>query len=122
VSAMSRSFVKDPHDVVKSGEVVKVKVLEVDVPRQRIALTLRLDDELPSTTPDASDGRPSRGGARRGGPAGGQSRGNTQGRGDSQTRGNGQGGRNRDGQSGRRSEAPAAGSMAEALRRAGFGK
>lgn len=46
VSAMSRSFVKDPRDVVKSGEVVKVKVLDVDVPRQRIGLTLRLDDEI----------------------------------------------------------------------------
>lgn len=48
VSAMSRSFVKDPRDVVKSGEVVKVKVLDVDVPRQRIGLTLRLDDEIPA--------------------------------------------------------------------------
>jgi uncharacterized protein len=43
---MSKSFVKDPRAVVKSGDVVKVKVLEVDVARKRIALTLRLDDEL----------------------------------------------------------------------------
>ncbi|WP_275540800.1 Tex family protein [Verrucosispora sp. SN26_14.1] len=45
VSAMSRTFVKDPREVVKSGDVVKVKVLDVDVPRKRISLTLRLDDD-----------------------------------------------------------------------------
>ncbi len=45
VSAMSRSFVKDPRAVVKPGDVVTVKVMEVDKPRKRIALTLRLDDE-----------------------------------------------------------------------------
>ncbi|MEW5660542.1 Tex family protein, partial [Streptomyces cinereoruber] len=45
VSAMSKTFVKDPRDVVKPGDVVKVKVLDVDVPRKRISLTLRLDDE-----------------------------------------------------------------------------
>jgi uncharacterized protein len=45
VSAMSRNFVKDPRDVVKPGDVVRVKVLDVDIPRKRISLTLRLDDE-----------------------------------------------------------------------------
>jgi len=45
VSAMSRTFVKDPRDVVKPGDVVRVKVLDVDVPRQRISLTLRLDED-----------------------------------------------------------------------------
>ncbi len=45
VSAMSRTFVKDPRAVVKPGDVVRVKVMEVDRPRKRIALTLRLDDE-----------------------------------------------------------------------------
>jgi protein Tex len=44
VSAMSKTFVKDPRDVVKPGDVVRVKVLDVDVPRNRIGLTLRLDD------------------------------------------------------------------------------
>ncbi|EST35294.1 Tex family protein, partial [Streptomyces roseochromogenus] len=44
VSAMSRTFVKDPRDVAKPGDIVKVKVLDVDIPRKRIALTLRLDD------------------------------------------------------------------------------
>ncbi|MEU1624434.1 Tex family protein [Streptomyces sp. NPDC020096] len=45
VSAMSKTFVKDPRDVVKPGDVVRVKVLDVDIPRKRIGLTLRLDDE-----------------------------------------------------------------------------
>jgi protein Tex len=45
VSAMSRNFVSDPREVVKSGDVVRVKVLGVDVARKRISLTLRLDDE-----------------------------------------------------------------------------
>ncbi|WP_370332812.1 Tex family protein [Mycolicibacterium hippocampi] len=44
VSAMADRFVSDPHEVVRSGQVVKVKVLEVDVERQRIGLTLRLND------------------------------------------------------------------------------
>lgn len=53
VSALANKFVKDPRDVVKAGEVVRVKVLEVDVKRQRIALTMRLDDQpvAQSSTP-----------------------------------------------------------------------
>jgi protein Tex len=47
ISALSNSFVKDPHTVVKAGQVVKVKVLEVDVKRKRIALTMRLTDSAP---------------------------------------------------------------------------
>jgi uncharacterized protein len=46
VSAMSKTFVKDPRAVVKPGDIVRIKVLEVDVARKRIALTLRLDDEV----------------------------------------------------------------------------
>ncbi len=49
ISALSNTFVKDPHSVVKAGDVVKVKVLEVDVPRKRIALTMRLSDEVKKT-------------------------------------------------------------------------
>jgi uncharacterized protein len=45
VSAMSKTFVKDPRDVVKSGDIVRVKVLDVDIPRKRVSLTLRLDEE-----------------------------------------------------------------------------
>ena len=46
VSAMSKTFIKDPREVVKPGDIVRVKVLDVDKPRKRIALTLRLDDEV----------------------------------------------------------------------------
>jgi len=47
ISALSNTFVKDPHTVVKAGQVVKVKVLEVDARRKRIALTMRLSDSAP---------------------------------------------------------------------------
>ena len=46
VSAMSKTFIKDPREVVKPGDIVKVKVLQIEVARKRIALTLRLDDEI----------------------------------------------------------------------------
>ena len=45
ISALADRFVKDPHEVVKTGDLVKVKVMEVDKPRKRIALTMRLGDE-----------------------------------------------------------------------------
>ena len=45
ISALSNKFVQDPREVVKAGDVVKVKVMEVDAARKRIALTMRLDDE-----------------------------------------------------------------------------
>ena len=60
VSAMSDRFVSDPHEVVRSGQVVRVKVLEVDVDRQRIGLTLRLND-----TPQQRKGAPADKGPRR---------------------------------------------------------
>jgi uncharacterized protein len=44
VSALANKFIKDPHEVVKPGQIVKVKVLDVDVKRQRISLTMRLDE------------------------------------------------------------------------------
>jgi len=47
ISALSNTFVKDPHTVVKAGQVVKVKVLEIDEKRKRIALTMRLSDTAP---------------------------------------------------------------------------
>src|SRR5205809_3237556 len=47
ISAMSEKRINDPREVVKPGQVVKVKVLDVDVPRNRISLTLRLSDPLP---------------------------------------------------------------------------
>jgi len=84
VSAMSTKFIKDPHEVVKAGDIVKVKVLEVDPRRQRISLTMRLNDDLPVA--GASD-RPSSGGGSAGGrgASGGGHRG-----------GNGGGGRQRE--------------------------
>lgn len=48
ISALSDQFVSDPRDVVKAGQIVKVKVLEVDVPRKRISLTMRLTDDIPA--------------------------------------------------------------------------
>jgi uncharacterized protein len=124
VSAMADRFVSDPHEVVKSGQVVKVKVLEVDVERQRIGLSLRLNDD-PQRARDGKrpeqgggarrdgGGQPrGRDGGNRGGNGGGQNRGNSQDRGRNAQRGNG---------GGRRESAPS-GSMADALRKAGFGK
>jgi uncharacterized protein len=58
VSAMSNTFVADPRDVAKSGDVVKVKVQSVDIQRNRISLTMRLQDD---GAPGASGGRPPRG-------------------------------------------------------------
>ncbi|WP_346776267.1 Tex family protein, partial [Streptomyces sp. SID10115] len=62
VSAMSKTFVKDPRDVVKPGDIVKVKVMDVDIPRKRISLTLRLDDEANASGGDGE--QPRRGGGR----------------------------------------------------------
>jgi uncharacterized protein len=58
ISAMSKSFIKDPREVVKSGDIVKVKVLEVEVARKRIALTLRLDDEPGGRSERPTQGMP----------------------------------------------------------------
>jgi len=58
ISAMSRQFVKDPRQIVKTGDVVKVKVLGVELERKRIALTMRLDDD--GAAPD-TERRPPRG-------------------------------------------------------------
>ncbi|MQA62835.1 MAG: S1 RNA-binding domain-containing protein [Actinophytocola sp.] len=101
ISALSNTFVKDPRDVVKSGEVVKVKVLDVDEARKRISLTLRLDDEPGAGSRGGRDRGDSRGGQGRGGGKGG-----SRGRKD---RGNQQ-----------RSAPPPTGAMAEALRKAGL--
>lgn len=57
ISALSNTFVRDPHTIVKAGQVVKVKVLEVDEKRKRIALTMRLSDtpQQAGTRPEKSD-------------------------------------------------------------------
>lgn len=73
ISALSDTYVKDPRDVVKAGDIVKVKVLEVDVARKRIALTRRLDDTpAPAKAPGERDARPAGGGRRDAGGGGGQ--------------------------------------------------
>src|SRR5699024_6908107 len=96
VSAMSRKFVKDPHDIVKPGDIVKVKVQDVDISRKRISLTMRLDDEAPSGGGSGRSGRDERGGGRKGGAGHGRKR-----------------------KAGRQERAPQ-GAMADALRRAGL--
>src|SRR4051794_17429134 len=58
ISAMSKSFIKDPREVVKPGDIVKVKVLEVEVDRKRIALSLRLDDEIGAKSDRPAPGKP----------------------------------------------------------------
>ncbi|MFE4518999.1 Tex family protein [Kitasatospora sp. NPDC056783] len=128
VSALSRNFVKDPREVVKPGDIVKVRVLTVDVPRKRIGLTLRLDDEVGrergGDRGDRGDrgadrgergdrqARPPRQERRGGGQGGGQG-----GRGGQDRRGGGDRGGDRGGFGG---GAPANSAMADALRRAGL--
>ncbi|MFJ8888444.1 helix-hairpin-helix domain-containing protein [Streptomyces sp. NPDC102402] len=119
VSAMSRTFVKDPRDVVKPGDIVKVKVMEVDIPRKRVSLTLRLDDEA-----TAGQGGGQQGPKRERSAQGGGERPPRQRQGQDSR----QGGQRRDkrgaGSSGggapRTSAAPANSAMADALRRAGL--
>ena len=73
ISALASTFVKDPHSVVKAGQIVKVKVLEVDEKRKRIALTMRLSDAAEKTgeKPQAAQ-RPPRDPRAQGKPAGGK--------------------------------------------------
>ena len=59
ISALTNKFISDPREVVKAGDIVKVKVLEVDVPRKRISFTMRLDD-TPSQNNNAG-GKPAAG-------------------------------------------------------------
>ena len=122
VSALSKTFVKDPREVVKPGDVVRVKVREVDIPRKRISLTLRLDDEAGDTSRRSSGGSRSGDTERRapqqrqgGGGERGQGR-QGQGGGRQQRGGSGGGG----GRSAAAGPAPANSAMADALRRAGL--
>ncbi len=113
VSAMSKTFVKDPRDVVKPGDIVKVKVMDVDIPRKRISLTLRLDDEASAS----GEEQPRRGGGRPPQQRQGQGQGQRGGQG---RRGGGQGGGQRGQKPQRQGPPPANDAMAEALRRAGL--
>jgi uncharacterized protein len=138
VSALSNTFVKDPRDVVKSGDVVKVRVVEVDEARKRVSLTMRLDDKQdqrgprrdPAERPPRADrparaDRPSRGDQPRQG--GGQARQRGSEQGGSGKGGSGQGGQRsggggRGGQSSSGDTSFNGGAMADALRRAGLTK
>ncbi|MCK1815682.1 RNA-binding transcriptional accessory protein [Streptomyces sp. XM4011] len=111
VSAMSAKFVSDPREVVKPGDIVRVKVLDVDVKRQRISLTLRLDEERPAGGARGERGERDRGGAPR-------QRDRRGGQGDQ--RGGRQGGGGRPARDERGGRQPANGAMADALRRAGL--
>jgi protein Tex len=125
VSAMSDSFVSDPRAVAKPGDVVRVKVLSVDIPRHRISLTMRLNDPAEGRGGEKAGGpargsRPSSsrtdGGASQGSPA--SPRGRTD-RGPRASRGSGSGsGSGGDRRGG--APAPADSAMADALRRAGL--
>ncbi|MEU7046390.1 Tex family protein [Streptomyces varsoviensis] len=121
VSAMSKTFVKDPRDVVKPGDIVRVKVMDVDIPRKRISLTLRLDDEAGSP---AGGGRAAGGGSGpegRGGRGGRPKVGGQRDRSAQPNQGGGRGGSGGRGNSGGgRGPAPANDAMADALRRAGL--
>nr|WSX54432.1 RNA-binding transcriptional accessory protein [Streptomyces sp. NBC_00974] len=145
VSALSKNFVKDPRDVVKPGDIVRVKVMDVDIPRKRISLTLRLEDETERGGAGAPGQREERGGERgergerRGGGRPPQQRGAAGGQGGSRDgsrdgsregsreggrsqRQGGQGGQGGQRQGGQRggAAAPANSAMADALRRAGL--
>jgi uncharacterized protein len=104
ISALANRFVSDPREIVKPGDVVKVKVLSVDIARKRISLTMRLEDE-----PEAQG--PRRGQGEQGGQGGGQGR--SKGKG-------GNGGRGRQQPSQRGGQAAPSSAMAEALKRAGL--
>lgn len=138
VSALSKNFVKDPRDVVKPGDIVRVKVMDVDIPRKRISLTLRLEDEADRSGGDPKRDRPERQERRSGGGRPPQQRGGGQGQGGQRGQGQrdqgqrGQGGQQQGGQQqggqqqggqrqgGAGAPAPANSAMADALRRAGL--
>ena len=114
VSAMSRGFVSDPREVAKPGDIVKVKVLGVDIPRKRISLTLRLDEPGATSGGRSAESRPrserqpADSDRRQRDDRGGQ-RGNK-----------GSGGRTNSGRQGSNRQPEPDGPMAAALRRAGL--
>jgi uncharacterized protein len=63
ISAMAEKFIKDPREVVKAGDLVKVKVMEVDVVRKRIGLSMRLSDQSDSDNFNRGQGNRGRGGS-----------------------------------------------------------
>ncbi|MEU0145218.1 Tex family protein [Streptomyces sp. NPDC006288] len=127
VSAMSRTFVKEPRDIVKPGDIVRVKVMEVDIPRKRVSLTLRLDDEATADRSGGGQGAKRERGERNSNARAGGERPPRQ-RQEPESRQGGSGGQRRDRRDGsgggagasRPAAAPANSAMADALRRAGL--
>ncbi|WP_283818613.1 Tex family protein [Jatrophihabitans telluris] len=119
ISAMSHRYVADPRDVVKPGDIVRVKVTAVDVNRKRIGLSLRLDEEPASSGASASaSGSGSAGSASAAGSAGSAASTDRSQPG----RGDRRGQRPSRPQGGAAGSKPADGALADALRRAGFGR
>ena len=69
ISALSEKFVKDPYEVVKAGDIVKVKVMEVDIPRNRVGLSMRMSDTPGEKVEGSRGARPGNGGQKGGGNA-----------------------------------------------------
>ncbi|MGC0120873.1 Tex family protein [Pseudoalteromonas piscicida] len=61
ISALTDKFISDPREVVKAGDIVKVKVIEVDVPRKRISFTMRLNDEISQAPAQKQNAKPHKG-------------------------------------------------------------
>ena len=122
VSALANRFVSDPREVVKSGQVVRVKVMEADPERKRISLTLRLDDEPAAGERAATGQGAGRSGAGRSGAGrSGAGRQNPDRSGQERQRSAKKPGRS-DGRNAAPGPAPVDTALAEALRRAGLGK
>ncbi|WP_307279105.1 Tex family protein [Arthrobacter sp. W4I7] len=117
VSALANRFVSDPREVVKSGQVVRVKVLEADPERKRISLTLRLDDESSA----GGQGSGGSGAGRSGAGRSGAGRQNPDRSGQERQRSAKKPGRS-DGRNAAPRPAPVDTALAEALRKAGLGK
>ncbi|WP_175652932.1 Tex family protein [Pseudomonas sp. Marseille-P9899] len=69
ISALSEKFIKDPREAVKAGDVVKVKVMEVDIPRKRVGLSMRMSDTPGEKVDGARGSRPGSAPRQQGAPA-----------------------------------------------------
>ncbi|MNM66847.1 30S ribosomal protein S1 [compost metagenome] len=69
ISALSEKFIKDPREAVKAGDVVKVKVMEIDIPRKRVGLSMRMSDTPGEKIDGARGSRPGSAPRQQGAPA-----------------------------------------------------
>lgn len=118
ISALAEKFVKDPREIVKAGDIVKVKVMEVDIDRRRIALTMRLTDDATDHAEDSPRGR--RGEDLKGGSKGGAANNNSSNNGRNNSRNDGRSNGGARSQNNRSDQKPAQGNsaMADALAKA----